>query len=133
MDRLIELEDAIDKATVISFDIFDTLIIRLYNNPKDVFLQLQESYAETGFYCARVEGEDTARKNALQNGISEVTLEQIYQNMDKKYYYLMDKEIALEIACCKANEEIKQIYEYALSKGKIIYIYLLTCICRNPS
>lgn len=122
MDRLIELEHAIDKATVISFDIFDTLIIRLYNNSTDVFLQLQESYAETGFYCARVEGEDTARKHALQNGISEVTLEQIYQNMDKKYYYLMDKEIALEIACCKANREIKQIYEYALSKEKIIYI-----------
>lgn len=122
MDKIANIKQCIDDAEVVSFDIFDTLIVRLYEKPTDVFLQLQDSYRESGFYSARIEGERIAREIANKSNVHEVTLEQIYLQMNRNYRYLMEKEMDLEKACCVANEEMRAVYDYAKVKNKIIYI-----------
>ena len=47
------LKKYINKTDIVSFDIFDTLLIRPYINPEDVFEKLEQIYSIPGFADAR--------------------------------------------------------------------------------
>ncbi len=49
MGMIEELKKRIDEVDVVSFDIFDTLIVRLYRKPTDLFAHLEESTGFSGF------------------------------------------------------------------------------------
>ena len=67
-----ELEAKIDLAKVVSFDIFDTLVFRIYRKPTDLFLHLERASGRKGFANARIKAERIAREEALQKKRQEV-------------------------------------------------------------
>ena len=116
------LKQLISKAEVVSFDIFDTLIVRLYNKPTDLFLHMEISENEAGFSNARVSSELNLRAEAEKEGIHEVTLDQIYENLHVSYRHLKEKEVALEKRMCRANPEMLEIFHEAIRQGKRVFI-----------
>lgn len=116
------LKEAIGKADVVSFDIFDTLIVRLYSNPTDLFRHLEETNCVDGFYNARISGEQSARRKSALKGISEVTLDQIYDEMHNSFLGLKDAEIELEKFVCRQNPKMKEVFDYCLEVNKRILI-----------
>ena len=107
------LEDVIKKAEqfdVITFDVFDTLLIRDVMKPVDVF---RFSYGELGRYF-RVLAEVSARR-ASQTG--EVTLTDI----EKKCLFPCKREVQFEKRICRANPIMKSLYETLKKQGKKMY------------
>ncbi len=117
-----KIKGKIDEARSISFDVFDTLVIRIYDKPTDLFKHLEESKNAEGFYFARITAESLAREKAQRLGKKEITLDQIYEEIHVSYKPLKVDEIMAEYMACKVNPEMKKVYDYALRKGKEIII-----------
>lgn len=114
-----KIKSLIDKHEIISFDIFDTLLLRIYSKPTDVFLHMEYLFNIHGFHKARIAAESNARMHSSQE---EVTLDQIYKELPNYFQPYKNKEIELEIASLKVNNEIYKAYDYALNKKKKIII-----------
>lgn len=127
----------INKHKIISFDIFDTLLVRNVTNPTDLFDIVQLKYKElTGsfgiedFKNQRIQAEDKARREiASLPNIEEVTLDQVYEvlknslnlndDIIKQYKQL---EIQAELDFCVTNPYMQKIYNYCLAQKKDIII-----------
>lgn len=119
----------LDNAEVISFDIFDTLVKRNVNEPKDVHkLVYKEFYKETGINLAeypkfRVKAEKDARKVSSKE---EISLEDIFSKSNeildtyKKELQRIEEKTEIEVCC--PNLRIKRFYEKALKNNKCIII-----------
>lgn len=115
------------KYDVISFDIFDTLILRHLNNPEDLFMMVGGELDIFNFHGIRIRAEREARekKNAL-HGYREVTLLEIYERVS--HYTGIDAqkgaevEFGLELEMCFANPYMLQVYQILKSACKPIYI-----------
>lgn len=119
---------------VISFDIFDTLILRPVLEPDDIFEILQYENPINGKYIfkeIRKSSEERARKeegiNNPQN--QDITINQIYQTMSKYYKLdpglcdvLLQKENNLEIELAYTRKIGKELYELAAYLGKKIIL-----------
>ena len=57
-----KLRNSLNKYDIISFDIFDTLLIRPYAKPSNVFQHLEEMNNAIGFSAVRKIAEDNLRK-----------------------------------------------------------------------
>ncbi len=110
----------IDQHTVISFDIFDTLLLRPYVKPTDLFLHLEQLEKAGGFADERITAERRARK--IHSNKKDITIDEIYEEIDGKYKHLKQKEMDLERQVLQPNPEIKEIYDYAKAQGKRILI-----------
>ncbi len=117
-----ELTELISKAEAVSFDIFDTLIVRLYRRPTDLFRHLEFMTSKTGFCTARIEAESAARQKAEKDERHEVTLEEIYSFLHPEYQTLMEQELELELTMCKQNPEMKAVYDTLIQSGIPVYI-----------
>lgn len=107
------LEDVIkktEKYDVITFDVFDTLLIRDVMKPVDVF---RFSYGEIGRYI-RILAEMSARKSS-ETG--EVTLSDI----NKKCPFSCKREVQFEKMICRANPLMKSLYDELKKQGKRMY------------
>ena len=111
----------IDKAEVISFDIFDTLLLRPYVRPSDLFKHMEKTENKPGFYKARRQAEKAARSKKT-NGLEDIKYEAIYEEIDEEYKTLKQKEMDFEEMVLRTNFEMKEVYDYALKKGKKIII-----------
>lgn len=72
--------------SVISFDLFDTLVTRIYADPKDVFFEIEKLLFQKDIKCEnfaekRIEAELSARKK--HNFTKEVKLKEIYNYLSK--------------------------------------------------
>ena len=128
-DSLIQL---IEKTKYVSFDIFDTAILRVVKKPTDVFSLMSSTFAgirnnlSFNFKEVRIESERLARDRAwMQRQHSETTLDEIYQCMADNLEIdpslcqeLKQLEIDTEIQVCAQNQYIYSIFQYARSKGK---------------
>ncbi|MCO6509003.1 MAG: hypothetical protein J6578_09505 [Snodgrassella sp.] len=114
-----EIKNLIDKHEIISFDIFDTLLLRIYAKPTDLFLHIEKLYSIPGFSKARIAAESNAR---MHNTKEEITLDDIYKELPDYFRSYKSKEIELEIASLKVNNEIYCAYKYALEKKKKVII-----------
>ena len=77
--KLCNLYSSINKAHIISFDIFDTLLFRPYAKPVDLFTFMEKVTSRSGFALARCQAES---KFYAQNGSStEATFDDIYDMM----------------------------------------------------
>lgn len=104
---------------IISFDIFDTLLVRPYANPNGIFLLLEKLYNKQGFPLAR----KMAERKAIQNTTEEeITFDEIYDNIEDEYKFLKDKEEELEINTIQPNPEIKKLYDFAIKHNKKVII-----------
>ena len=110
----------IKKAEIISFDIFDTLLIRPYMCPVDVYEHMGRIYGHLHYRQERIQAE---RKAHLKHPeLDDVTLDMIYEEIDEKLYYLKQKEMDWEEMILRANPETKSIYDHAVAAGKKIII-----------
>ncbi len=111
------------KNDVISFDIFDTLLLRPFARPTDLFYILEEKLHTTGFVDIRKKAEREARDMALlQKGNHEVTIFDIYELIEQKTGIPKDVgvkvEFETEMEFCFPNPYMQVVYRSLLSQGK---------------
>ncbi len=138
-DQVILLTDCLkkmDKAEAISFDIFDTLLIRRVANPHDLFWFIEptarEAFNDTmlDFYTLRMQAERDARDEAYRQGREEVTLDEIYRFIQQELHYadakaierVKHKELEVEEAHCVPHQAIHPLFEYAVKQDKPVVI-----------
>lgn len=109
---------------VISFDIFDTLLMRDVLEPKDIFRILSDKSGNGEFYSARNDAEKKCRRSK-----KEPTLDDIYAEMehasDNNFAYskeTMQLEIATEIGHLLPRRKMIDALNYAISKGKRVFL-----------
>lgn len=116
----INICEEIKKHDIISFDIFDTLLVRPYAKPTDLFRHMEKLYKIKGFYKKRIRAEESARYKHID--FEDITLEQIYEEIEDKYKPFKEKEMELEERILTVHKENKKLYDYALNIGKKIII-----------
>lgn len=108
---------------VVSFDIFDTLILRPLARPTDLFYLLESRNGMFNFIELRRLAEERARQKTTKPNY-EVDIYDIYDELSR--YYKIDKdkaiidEINTEMDLCYANPYIKQVYDKLEKSGKTI-------------
>ena len=84
-EKIGNLIEKLEKYDIISFDIFDTLILRPFDNPATLFHFIACNYNILDFFKVRIQASKIARdQKELEEGHREVTLEEIYQVLEKK-------------------------------------------------
>lgn len=121
-----ELRKAIAVHDCISFDIFDTLLMRRVLEPKDVFHMVErilEAQGEPGthFRQHRIQAEDSLEGYP--------SLDQIYEEMGRRCNIPGQKlekwrrlELWVEEQVLVPRRKMKEIFQYALSLGKRVYL-----------
>ncbi len=132
-----DARELIDKSKYVSFDIFDTAVLRPLQKPIDVFELVEESYKTTygglsfDYKTVRVEYERKAREKAWNlKKHTEIILDEIYQCMEEDLdigYDILEKlkriEIETETKVCTRNPFIYSLYSYCIEKKKeVVFI-----------
>lgn len=116
------------KYDIISFDVFDTLIKRECEEPKDIFLYVGElilssSIDAFNFMTRRVNAESVARCKSVTG---EVTIDDIYMQLDNYYgemaAMLKEKEIEMEIEKCRPRSMLVNLYKSVVESGKKVIL-----------
>ncbi|HJE66762.1 MAG TPA: HAD hydrolase-like protein [Campylobacter avium] len=94
---------------------FDTLLLRPYCMPKDVFLHLEECFYLKGFAKARAEAEK--RAYILLNK-ENPNYDEIYACIPKIYQKMKEKERELELQTIYINPQMKIVFENLIKEGK---------------
>lgn len=132
-----ELKEKItsEKYKVISFDIFDTLIVRPFAEPTDLFNLLNKKFFEVfninsyyNFAKIRIDEERRAREFLhLNSNDEEITIDDIYNLIGDDYGFDKQKleevkleEIKLEETFCYKRDFVKQLYDLAKQQNKIV-------------
>ncbi len=108
---------------VISFDVFDTLILRTVAAPEDVFDLVGADLGCPGFRKMRMAAERTARVSKRRaSGGSEVTLEEIWRVLERMSGIPKEegeaRERTWERRCCTANPYLLAVVRLLSRKGK---------------
>jgi FMN phosphatase YigB (HAD superfamily) len=109
----------------IGFDLFDTLLLRPFLTPDDLFCQMEQKLERTGFAAMRTETEQQLRKNRRK----ELTLQEIYTAIQQKtgepeatVQQWMQLEMDLELRFCYPRQSGMSLYCAAKEAGKQIAI-----------
>lgn len=130
----IKLKSKLEAADVVSFDVFDTSILRALARPEDLFLLMEPAARRRlgddtmKFAPARRAAEQLARDRAWQRlRLREVTLAEIYEALAEALDLDPDQadalaqiEIAAEIDVCRRNPFIHDVYRWCCRHGKRI-------------
>lgn len=118
---------------VISFDVFDTLLIRPYVKPTDVFMHMENYYNIKDFCKARIEAEERARIIYKQS--QDITIDNIYEQILPKFRKYKNKEIAFEKQILQKHPHNFNLYQQAVKLKKKVIItsdmYLSTKTIQN--
>lgn len=114
-----ELINKIENVKYVSFDIFDTLLVRPYVRPTDMFLHMEKAFNISGFCQARIDAEKKARR--FSNKV-EVTLDDIYGYISGEYSSFKKKEEDFEYKIARINPIIEPILNYVRKRNKTIVI-----------
>ena len=115
-----QLKKQIQQVQIVSFDIFDTLLLRPYTCPTDVFLHMEKVFHKPLFQICRIEAESAARQK--HRDLYDITLDMIYEEIDDEFKDLKQPEMDWEKMVLRTNPEIKAVYDYAKDQGKKIVI-----------
>lgn len=115
------------KYDVVSFDIFDTLILRPFAKPYDLFILVGHKLDIMDFCELRIKAENKAREYAkMTRGNSEVTIYDIYKIIENETGVPMSigikTEFQVEQDLCYANPYMQRVYELVKYQGKKIVI-----------
>lgn len=130
--RTEKLKKIISKKNVISFDVFDTLLIRNLFSPSDLFFLLSYEINKKfnnnkflDFHKIRI----LAEKNAREIIKGEITINDIYDELIRIVPFLkehkneiIEMEMQLEINVIESRKFMKEIYEYSVSLNKTIIV-----------
>lgn len=131
IERIIDKIKNNNEITTVSFDIFDTLLLRTVSEPTQVFsrmFQLQpelfpEYTNEDDWKNARIYAERMARKKAYEQKKNyEVTLDKIYEEISFVYTQkqkLMSLEIECESMTCFLNDAVYETLKYIKQELKL--------------
>lgn len=111
----------------ISFDVFDTLVLRPFSEPADLFFVLGKRFSYPDFKRIRQEMEWKAReKKYKQEKHYEVTLEEIYDILSAETGLdqgsAMQAEVESEYTFCFANPYMKQVVQFLRDMEKRLVI-----------
>jgi len=106
----------------ISFDIFDTLIIRDVSEPREVFRWIEQNQQLSGFFEKRVKAEKAAREKAK----GEVTIQDIYSSFpgitSEQVPEYCQMELDAELQLCHPNPRLIPFYEECVQRKKVVLI-----------
>lgn len=118
------LKEEIDKHKVVSFDIFDTLIMRKVLFPTDVFTIVERKTSFLQFSSLRIEAE-----KQLYEEKRNPTIEEIYERFqeisgvsDQYRDELMGAEFDIEMECLVPRKRILELYNSIKDRKKIYLI-----------
>lgn len=119
-----KLKKEILQHDIISFDIFDTLLIRRVMYPEDVFALVERRAKIKGFCNNRIESE----KELYHQG-GNPTHEEIYRTLAEKLTItwakaksLMEMEIQTERSLLFAREDMSRMLQFAVAQGKRVFL-----------
>lgn len=131
-----ELKHLIDNSEIISFDVFDTAVLRKTFFPQCVFSlmerKLKKKYKRdvskiANFQQKRIDAERIAREKNISKNNQETTLKEIYKELveithlnHRKLSKIMIIEFETELDVLEKNHYIYQVYKYSLDKHKKI-------------
>lgn len=115
-----------DSIKVVSFDLFDTLVLRPFLKPIDLFVLLGQIQSRNDFCDLRTKAESKARSFIG----TEVTLDEIYSFMPKDLLSFKELECQFEIELCFINPWMKERYQ-SLIEGKTVVITTDMYLPRN--
>lgn len=101
---------------IYSFDIFDTLLLRPYADPQELWNVLEEIEQAPGFAKARKKADAKTFQEAIARG-GETTIEEAYEFIPE-YKHLMQKEMDLERRILRANPEMLKMWKDLGAQGK---------------
>lgn len=131
-----QIERAWPVAQVVSFDIFDTLVVRKVAAPRDVFLHLatpapfsQWGVDSVTLALLRQEAENVAREAAVNTrGSAEVLLHEIHLALaarlgrpESDVPAMARAEQLVELALCVAHPHLRSLFDRARADGKAIW------------
>lgn len=97
------------KYNIYSFDIFDTLLLRPYTDPQEVWQVLEEQEGAKGFAKARKEADKKSYKRATLES-RETSIKEAYDLMPRLFHPLMRKEMELERRILRVNPEMAALW-----------------------
>jgi predicted HAD superfamily hydrolase len=132
-ELLAEFVRKLESRSIVSFDVFDTALIRGVGFPSDLFLLVEHEARSQGLSCSgfhqrRVEAERAARDVAWALGKREVTLDDIYQELGCHYgpaelEQLRRLEMELELALSAPNPAVLELHRRARQMGrKVVFV-----------
>lgn len=125
-----KLINIISKYDIVSFDLFGTLIKR-YCSSTQIFEVVEKKFdrefkKNSNFKKIRIAAEKKARKNCIDNKYGEISIDDIYLNIDefnkKELEFLKKCEITTELDFCVFNNDIINLYKYCIKNDKKIII-----------
>lgn len=110
---------------IVSFDIFDTLILRPFSAPVDLFMLVGNKLNYFDFTKIRINAEREARQLAkAKNGNHEITIADIYEIIEHhtgiKKEDGIKAEFEVELDMCFANPYMMRVFKILKSQGKSI-------------
>lgn len=121
-----DIREKIRKYDAISFDIFDTLLMRKCFEPRDVFKLVEKKFEkklDIEFASVREKTEIQLRKKCIP------TIYQIYEQIAIDFKLenslkeqLMNCELEYELKVLCPRRKVVELYKYAISLGKKVYI-----------
>lgn len=111
----------LEKYKLVSFDVFDTLILRSFRKPTDLFVKLEKKNGILGFHDMRMRAEAEARKySGKPNG--EVNIFDIYERLARECGFdareMALREYEEEKKCCYANPDMEEVFRVLENKKK---------------
>ncbi len=118
----------------VSFDIFDTLIVRPLYTPSDLFYLMNGDYSLKAprdgrlFSDIRIGAERRLReeRERLSEGMGDVTLDEIYRAVaaeigEECAEEMRELELTLELELCRPRRSVKNLYDATLASGKPVF------------
>lgn len=113
------LADRLSQADVVSFDVFDTLLLRPFQEPTDLFFELAYRLRYPGLKQLRVEAETSCRR--MKGVGAEVTLEEIWTELERTSGIPAEEGMAAEwqteLDCCRANPYFLPVIRQLKERG----------------
>ncbi len=111
---------------VVSFDVFDTLLVRKVDRPDDLFHVLGRQTGFSNFHRVRKEVEGRCRRTALaRTGAREIALDDIYAALEAGLGFGADveqREIQLEQLLCTAGSTMRRVFDAVRDAGKTVVV-----------
>jgi predicted HAD superfamily hydrolase len=124
-DSLSRLAVAIEAADVVSFDVFDTLFVRLVADPEDVFDLIGDRFGIPEFRRLRQQAQQRAFQRMRETGAQEITLSGIYTCMSGlpdsvSALELEAAEYELELVLTVPNPHLLEIFRQAVARKPVV-------------
>ena len=121
----LQLAQALMDYDIISFDVFDTLLLRPFDQPTTLFLLLAYKHGILDFCNIRIEAEREARKRSLAlNKNSEINIYDIYEIVHEKTGLDIETGVRVEIETekemCLANPYMMRVFKALKERNKRI-------------